>query len=419
VHVEALVPKLAVETVDESVLHVLGSAERSCILSRPSAKGVSCAVNGKTQAVSLFSGAGGMDLGVTCAGFDILACIEKDPNCCSTLRANSSRLGESLKVLEADIRSLDPEQLLDDLGIRRGTLDLLFGGPPCQAFSQIGKQNGLGDERGLLVFEMVRFAEALEPRTLFIEQVPGFGTARDAHGARGGVLDLLLSDLSAIGYTVKWKILNAADYGIPQLRKRLFLVATQGKNGFAFPEPTHGKLSAGLPGLGLPQPYVTVGEAIDGLGEPSPRHEIGRRDSHIDVTPDGDRRRIHGVPEGECLAAQLHLPAEQRGRLSKKDTTKFRRLDRRKPSNTLRGGEAFYHPIEDRYLTPRECMRIHGFPDDYVIIGPIKGRSGSYRNLDQHRQVANAVPPPLAEAIAAAIRSTVLCQPYLRSSATT
>jgi DNA (cytosine-5)-methyltransferase 1 len=98
-----------------------------------------------------------------------------------------------------------------------------------------------------------------------------------------------------------------------------------------------------------------------------------------------------------------NAPSEVKGRLTKKDTTKFLRLGRKKQSNTLRCGEIFFHPTQDRYLTPREYMRLHGFPDDYILQGPIRGRSGSVKNLDQHRQIANSVPPPVARALAAAL----------------
>lgn len=106
------------------------------------------------------------------------------------------------------------------------------------------------------------------------------------------------------------------------------------------------------------------------------------------------------MSEGSFLAGELHLPASQRGKLTKKDTTKFRRLSFSEPSLTLRCGEIFFHPVEDRYLTPREYMRIHGYPDTYLLKGPVRGRSGRVRYLDQHRQVANSVPPPVAYAIA-------------------
>jgi DNA (cytosine-5)-methyltransferase 1 len=94
------------------------------------------------------------------------------------------------------------------------------------------------------------------------------------------------------------------------------------------------------------------------------------------------------------------LPKEQLRNLTKKDTTKFKRLSRQEPSNTLRCGEIFFHPKENRYLTPREYMRIHGYPDSYILRGPIRGRSGRVRHLDQHRQIANSVPPPIARLLA-------------------
>ena len=158
-------------------------------------------------------------------------------------------------------------------------------------------------------------------------------------------------------------------------------------------------------------PYRTVGDVINGLGEPVVKSDTSEipDNSHYDVTPRRDRERIHGVPEGKNLSSQTYLPKEQIGGLTKKDTTKFLRLDRGKPSNTLRGGEIFYHPLEDRYLTPREYMRIHGYPDSYVLRGPIRGRTGT-KDLDQHRQVGNSVPPPLAKAIAEKVKEIILCQ---------
>lgn len=165
-------------------------------------------------------------------------------------------------------------------------------------------------------------------------------------------------------------------------------------------------------------PYVTVGEVLTGLKPPTHKTEQAHDICHVDVTPAGDRQRIHGVPEGSFLAGQHHLPKEQRRNLTAKDTTKFLRLARNRPANTLRCGEIFFHPNEDRYLTPREYMRIHGYPDDYTLRGPIRGRSGRVRELDQHRQVANSVPPPLAQAIGQEIIKVLKCLKSSRSSAT-
>lgn len=361
----------------------------------------------KRLAVSLFSGAGGMDIGVEAAGFEVAAAIEVDPYCCETLRHNIDRAGKRTLVVEEDIRGVDPEQLMKQLRLKPGRLDLLFGGPPCQAFSQIGKQGGLSDERGLLLFQMARFARVLRPKAILIEQVKGLVNARDVAGHRGGVLRTLLRDLEELGYVPKWSVLNAADYGVPQLRKRVFVVATPQPNGFRFPEPTHAPQSSANGLFPMPQ-YATIGSAIAGLGRTSrKRLAPDREDSHVDVTTTRDRQRIHHVPEGSYLAKQTHLPKRIVGNLGPKDTTKYLRLHRKAPSKTLRCGEIFFHPLFDRYLTPREYMRIHGYPDDYMLKGPIRSRSGRVRDLDQHRQVANSVPPPLAQVIAERILEVI------------
>lgn len=351
-----------------------------------------------------------MDLGVRQAGFQIRACIETDPNCCSTLRANVS--SAETAVLETDIRLVQPASLMESLGMQTGELDLLFGGSPCQSFSQIGKKSALSDERGLLLFQFPRFAAVMQPKAILVEQVKGLLTAKDAAGNRGGVLRELTRCLSEIGYSVETKVLLAADYGVPQLRERVFLVALR-TGHFAFPAATHGDVAATGSLLGL-KPYVTVGEAFRGLPEPVVRQRCGEAppdDSHVDITPARDRERIHGVPEGMSLVSQMGiLPPSQICGLTKKDTTKFLRTSRSRPANTLRGGEIFYHPVEDRYLTPREYMRLHGFPDEYRLRGPVRGRSGTFRTLDQHRQIGNSVPPPLAALLAGRIREVLACQ---------
>jgi DNA-cytosine methyltransferase len=174
-----------------------------------------------------------MDIGVENAGFENLACIEFDPNAAATLRHNALNRNPKLRVIEADIRTLDP------LSVAKPGIDLLHGGPPCQAFSLIGKRASLGDERGMLLFEMIRFAKTLKPRAILLEQVKGLLSAPDEKGVRGGVFKKFLSELESLGYCPKWTTLCAADYGVPQLRERVFIVATRGHNGYSFPAPTH------------------------------------------------------------------------------------------------------------------------------------------------------------------------------------
>ncbi len=358
------------------------------------------------NALSLFSGAGGMDIGVQDAGFDILAQIEIDGHCCNTLRAARKREKRDTRIIESDIREIDPAKLRKKLHLEKGELDLLFGGPPCQSFSLAGKQLGLKDERGMLLFEIVRFSEELEPKVILVEQVKGLLSSKGSEQRRGEIFEKFLIALENAGYSSKWRVVLAADYGVPQLRERLFVIATLKRNGFLFPERTYAPLEE-CNGLFSYKPHVGIGSVIENLGTPSPKIRgttfYDREDSHVDVTPDRDRERIAQVPEGSYLAAQTHLDKKLLRGLKSKDTTKYLRLHRDRPSNTLRCGEIFYHPIEDRYLTPREYMRIHGYPDSYILKGPIRSRTGTVKNLDQHRQVANSVPPPLAEALASKI----------------
>ncbi len=345
------------------------------------------------KAVSLFSGGGGMDVGVENAGFENLACLEFDHNAAETLRFNALRKNSRARIIEADIRTVDP------LTLASPGIDLLYGGPPCQAFSLIGKRGSLLDERGMLLFEMIRFARALRPRALLMEQVKGLLSAPNEKGEAGGVFKLFTRQLEELGYCVKWTVLCAADYGVPQLRERVFIVATPGTNGFSFPPPTHAESPEDTPLLPM-KPYVGIGSVIGDLPKPAAKGGTPRIANHVDVTPSRDRERIHPVREGGFLAGTPDAPPELKRNLTRKDTTKYRRLHRLEPALTLRCGEIFFHPTEDRYLTPREYLRIHGYPDSHILCGPIRSRTGTVKNLDQHRLVANSVPPPLAQAIA-------------------
>jgi DNA (cytosine-5)-methyltransferase 1 len=356
-------------------------------------------------ALSLFSGGGGLDLGVERAGFRTLACIEKDPNCCETLANNQPKFFADATVINGSVDDVDLTALMQSKGLGEGDLDLLFGGPPCQTFSQIGKQGGINDARGRLLFSMVDYARVLRPKAILIENVKALLSAKDLSEERGGVVRQLEANLHQLGYKCVHKVINSADFGVAQKRQRLFIVGLLGEAEFQFPTS-----------LVEPAEYRTVSAAIAGLPAPAEKGSASTVPNHIDVTPAGDRKRISYVPEGMFLAKVADAPPDIKGRLSPKDTTKFLRLGRDKLSNTLRCGEIFFHPTEDRYLTPREYMRLHGFPDDYHLSGPIRGRSGSVRNLDQHRQIANSVPPPVAEAIARAIVLQMESVPDARSS---
>ena len=340
------------------------------------------------MAISLFAGAGGMDIGVDQAGFKTVCAIESDPHCAATLRRNARRK----TVWQVDVRALDPARIMEALGLERGQLSLLHGGPPCQPFSQIGKQAGLRDPRGGLVFEMARFAEALRPTAVLIEQVPNFLRARTLDGSP--LLDALQAEFRRLGYDMRADLLEASEHGVAQRRRRAVMAFVPAGQRFEFPI-----LRSGL--------QVTVGEALRGLPEPSAPGGEPPFPNHVDVTPQRDQERIAYVPEGLWLSKTPGVPPDILRNLTRKDTTKYRRLDRSMLAPTLRCGEALYHPTADRYITPREAARLQGFPDGHVFVGPIRRRTGVVRDLDQHRQVANAVPPPLARSVASDLRESL------------
>ena len=335
----------------------------------------------KLPAISLFAGAGGMDIGVGRAGFKTICAIEADPHCVKTLRRN----GRRQVVWQADVRVVDPGRVLDVLGFKPGEVAMVHGGPPCQPFSQIGKQGGLGDPQGALIYEVLRFVRAIRPIAVLIEQVPYFLRARAPTGRP--MAEALREEFRQLGYDMHLDVLDAQGQGLAQRRQRALFACLPAGSPFAFPLPA--------------TQAATVGQALRGLPAPARPDQPPPVANHVDVTPPRDRERIAYVPEGLWLAKTPDVPPDILGRLTRKDTTKYRRLHRGDIAPTLRCGEALYHPVEDRYITPREAARLQGFPDRHVFEGPIRRRTGRVANLDQHRQVANAMPPPLARAVAA------------------
>jgi DNA (cytosine-5)-methyltransferase 1 len=360
--------------------------------------------------ISLFSGIGGLDEGLHQAGFSPVFCSELDDHAFESLQHWCGRRNVS-PLLARDINDVELTSLKRQLNLKINELDLLAGGPPCQSFSLIGSRKAMDDDRGVLLFKMVEFARTFKPKAVLIEQVKGLLSAKGSDGCSGSAIATVVSDLEKIGYAVNYKVLRAADFGAPQLRDRVFIVGLLGTKKFKFPDPTYFDPEKCTSQGGLFQmgkPYLTVKDAIGDLPKPTKKVDIEIIPSHVDITPQRDIERITGVPEGECLARQFQLSKDQRQRLDpEKDTTKFRRMSWDKPALTLRGGEAFYHPSENRYLTPKEYLRIHGFPDEHRLFGPIRGRTGTVKKLDQHRLVANSVPPPLARAVAQAISEQI------------
>lgn len=209
------------------------------------------------KAVSLFSGAGGMDIGFEAAGFTVAVAVDHDANCCSTLRKNRP----GVPVLEGDIRAISSQQIMAAGGLRPMEADLLFGGPPCQSFSIPGNRMGLNDPRGMLVFEFVKKVREILPAAFVMENVPEMGNWHGGDVLRAienALSETLVHDGATIQYGMTHHILNAAHFGAPQARRRLFIVGNRLGRTFKFPSATHGG-AAPMP------PLSTVWDAIGGL----------------------------------------------------------------------------------------------------------------------------------------------------------
>lgn len=313
-----------------------------------------------------------MSLGIEKAGFKTLFATDVEDSSAKTFESNSPGVPFHL----GDIRRLTREQLLGYLG--RKKVDLIVGGPPCQGFSTIGDQNP-ADPRNGLFWCFARTVEWLKPSCFLMENV---NYLRTQYGGR--YEKEIISAFERLGYRVFVTTLNAADFGVPQIRKRVFFFGTRLANGFAWPSPTHGVGEV---------PYATVGSVIGDLhaaNETVPNHTFLRHSEKVIA-------RYKLIPEGGRMPPPSELPAEIR---RKNFGNTYKRLHRNRPSLTLvPGNNAFpIHPVENRSLSPREAARIQTFPDDYLF-------SGS--RAEQCKLVGNAVPVELARYLGLAVRDHI------------
>lgn len=337
-------------------------------------------------AIDLFSGAGGLSLGLRNAGFLVKAAVEFDQYAAQTYRAN---LGDHL--LETDIRGLAADDLLDLAGIAPGECDLLAGGPPCQGFS-VQRRGDDTDHRNDMVLEFARFIEEVRPKMFLMENVSGLTSNRGKP-----YLTEFLRRVADLGYLAHIDKLDAIDYGVPQFRKRVILVGqrqcTDGRP-FRFPLATHS-----------PDSYLSVRDAIEWLppppadGSPHPKFANHARETRISKL---NLERLSHIPPGggrEHLPVHLQLPCHVNNPLHR-HVEVYGRLHWDKPSGTItarfdsftRG--RFAHPMENRSLTVREGARLQTFPDSFVFIG---------NREETAKQVGNAVPVKLASALGRAV----------------
>lgn len=227
------------------------------------------------KVISLFSGAGGLDIGFEQAGFEIAVAVEQDPSCCNTLRANRP----DLKVIEGDISQIKGEEILTAAGLEVGEAALVIGGPPCQSFSLAGKRMGLDDERGSMILEFSRIVHETLPKAFVMENVKGM-----LNWEKGRAIEAVLNEFiepvtyegKEYSYDVSYSVLNAVDYGVAQRRERLFLVGNRLGKQFNFPTPTHG--DPGQIDLYSDRlPYVSAWDAIGELPDADEPSETAKR----------------------------------------------------------------------------------------------------------------------------------------------
>lgn len=317
--------------------------------------------------LDLFCGGGGLSEGFLQAGYDVVAGVDAEADFLATYEHNH----EDALAIRADLSEVDPESFFEAHPIDPDAIDVVIGGPPCKGFSIAGHRDP-DDERNYLVGNFIDFVEFVEPEAFVMENVPGIKSMEG-----GDTLRSILEGFERAGYEKPaYETLNAADYGVPQNRRRVIFQGRRDGSIPTYPDRTHGpSKQATLTGKQL-QPYVTVEEAIvEREVEGLPNHE--KTDHSAEMV-----ERISEVEPGESLY-------ESYG-------DSWRRLPRDEPSITIKENHnaPFIHPEEDRVGTVRECAILQSFPDDYVFQGP---------KSTQLKVVGNAVPPGLSRAIAEAL----------------
>lgn len=354
----------------------------------------------KPAAVSLFSGGGGLDMGAERAGFDTRAAVEIERYACEALRRNQhAPLGDgtgflaSAEILEQSVTDTDARELLRRARLRKGEAALLIGGPPCVSFSVAGRRRGLQDETGRLFEHYARIVRGVQPAGIIYENVKGLLTAPDQDGRKGGAFEAIHSALEAAGYALSWRLVNAADYGVPQFRERVIILGLRGSEPPTFPEPTHHDPDRPAPLADPPLlAWRTVRDAIGDMPPAALPGEEPRLPNHI--------ARRHGP---EVVASFAETPPGQRNQKFKRDRLRWDRPSKviraqGKPKSDGSGQKNSshqpLHPEEHRQLTPRECARIQTFPDWYWLPDTF---------LNGYRIIGDAVPPALAETMARAM----------------
>jgi DNA (cytosine-5)-methyltransferase 1 len=334
----------------------------------------------KLYAISLFSGAGGFDLGIEAAGFTTRLCTDIDYHSCQTLELNRDELKgndrfhflSEAKIVQKNIKEYTTAEMLTDAGLKKGEVALVYGGPPCQSFSVFGQRKGMDDPRGTLLWDYLRVIREVEPTCFVFENVAGLLSIDDGRIFKKFLEELSKDENGNLTYKTEYYLLDTASFGVPQYRSRVIVFGSKDKS-IPCPVKSH---AINADDAGKLRPAVTVSDAIGKLAEPSkvklPNH-VGR---------------VHGE---DIIRRYTALEFGERD-----SKTRINRLNPDRPSFTIvvgsdkGGGKGHVHPHTPREVTPRESARLQSFPDFWEFTG-----------TSRHpiRQVGNAVPPIFAASV--------------------
>lgn len=347
--------------------------------------------------IDLFCGCGGLSHGLEMAGHHCLLGVDMDAAAIASFKRNHPEA----QGWNGDIKKLDAKTLKKLIGTDK--VDMVVGGPPCQGFSTVGKGD-VDDTRNQLFRQFVRVVKETKPRVVIFENVTGMVAKKNAP-----ILRKVFAMFEDLGYTMEARVMSAEEYGVPEMRRRTIIMGVLGGE-CRFPKPTHGTRGT--------HKLVTVADAWknlkahDGVVYNHDRElaQVKKREDleRLKFIPAGGGIRYH-EDEKKYLPRKLWFDVDwaelREGRFRQ---TRLQRLDLKKPSPTiLTARTSYYHPKENRYLTPREAAACQGFPNDFIFEGS---------QTAQFRQIGNAVPPILGRALGEEVKKLVFRKKPTRKS---
>lgn len=358
--------------------------------------------NEKPLAVDIYSGAGGLSKGLELAGFSVKLAVDLDEGSAKTYQCNHT----ATKFIKDDIKNINGRQLLKEIGLTSGDLDILIGGPPCQGFSASNtKTRNMSNPNNHLVFEYIRIASEIKPKWVLMENVAGLESFEN-----GSIRNQIIQSFTKIGYSMRYAVLNAANFGVPQNRNRIFFIGNCEGSDLDFLDEMRKLNPPTVRDAISDLPDIENGNTLDKIkykrGRLSKYQKLMRADSNGTVKNNCVSRnselvieRYKYIEPGENWSAVLKKRPDLL--FNYKDTENchsgiYKRLEWDKPSVAITHfrKSMLIHPEQNRGLSVREAARIQSFPDDYIF----------YSHLgSQQQQAANAVPPMLAKAVGAEI----------------